>query len=76
VPSSASKFTSSAAWAEDRRECDRRWELDRRFVATDRLVSRLVLFLVYGCGMLCICIFIHLYELCPQCVSIVSCDEN
>jgi hypothetical protein len=46
---------------EDRRECDRRWELDRRFVATNRLVSRLVLTLVYGCGMICICICIHLY---------------
>jgi hypothetical protein len=60
VPSSASTFASSAAWAEDRRERDRRWELDRRFVATDRLASRLVLPLVYGCWMLCICIFIHL----------------
>ncbi len=61
VSSSASTFDGSAAWAEDRRDRDRRWELDRRFVDTDRLASRLVLPLVYGFGMLCICICIHLY---------------
>jgi hypothetical protein len=70
VPSSASTFASSAAWAEDRRERDRRWELDRTFVATDRLASRLVLSLVYGCGMLCICICIHLYMYDALCIYI------
>jgi hypothetical protein len=66
VSSSSNTFANSTVWTEDRRERDRRWEfdsweLDRRFVATDRLSSRLVLPLVYGCGILCICICIHLY---------------
>jgi hypothetical protein len=67
VSSSTSTFASSAGWAEDRRERDRRWELDRRFVATDRLAWRLVLPLVYGCGYyvfvyvyICICMVLSL----------------
>jgi hypothetical protein len=49
VSSSVSTFANSGTGAEDRRERDRRWELDSRFVATDKLTSRLVLTLVYGC---------------------------
>ncbi len=43
------------------RVCDRLWDLDRHFVSTNRLTSRLVLPLVYTCWILYICIFIYLY---------------
>jgi hypothetical protein len=48
VSSSDSTFVSSAVLSEDRRERDSHWYLDRRFVTTDRVASRLLLSLFYA----------------------------